>query len=400
MADELGAVLEAPEVTDAVVDDQIVDTGVDAVDAVDLAATKEETPGDWRKVPENLKTFFKTPEGKAAKDAWFERNAYKEKFPDGIKQVNELTSFLEEHGGKDGLATALGELKGKAEEFDGLMEQIESGDPAIIAALSAETVSKLGPVMADQWAKSDPEGWGAAMSGVMAATIVQNGVPMFLEKMGMLLEFGKTEDVSKMIAQLKGWAGEFAEKASAPRTNQVTGQPDRFAAREQELNQREQQAFTNEMKRDVDSFRSPLITKELDTFFKRRPNDNDAKDLAISTVRSQVIERMSADKDFQKALNALTARKDREGAIRLIKSRETSAITEIAPKVGRMIFGNPGAIQQAKPNIPTAGNPEAGFTPVDKAPAPQLIDRFRTTDVMIMRGKFILKDGKKVSWEG
>lgn len=368
--DELGAVLEAPEVIDEVVEREgEVTQEVDDA-PIEPSEAKEETQTDWRKVPPELKEFFKTPAGKAAKDAWFERNAYKEKFPEGIKQVNELTAFLDEHGGREGLTTALGELTGKAAELDGIAAKMQSGDPSLISDLvqnSPEGFAKLAPVVAQEWARVDPEGWGAAMSGVMAATINSNGVPLFLEKMGMLLEFGKVEDATAMLTQLKGWANGFAEKAAAPRTQQTNGQPDKLSQREQELNQREQQAFTNDMKRDVDSFRSPLITKELDSFFKRRPNDSEAKDLAISTVRSQVVERMAADKDFQSKLNALTARKDRDGAMRLIKSRETAAITEIAPKVGRMIFGNPGPVKvEAKP-APTPIRPkvEAKVDPRD-----------------------------------
>jgi hypothetical protein len=368
--DELGAVLEAPEVIDEAVEQQgeVTPEGEGAVETPEEA--KEETPADWRKVPAELKEFFKTPAGKAAKDAWFERNAYKEKFPEGIKQVNELTAFLDEHGGREGLTTALGELTGKAAELDGIAAKMQSGDPSLISDLvqnSPDGFAKLAPVVAQEWARVDPEGWGAAMSGVMAATIAHNQVPMFLERMGMMLEFGKVEDATAMLGKLKDWANGFAEKASAPRTQQTNGQPDKLSQREQELNQREQQAFTNDMKRDVDSFRSPLITKELDSFFKRRPNDSEAKDLAISTVRSQVVERMAADKDFQSKLNALTARKDRDGAMRLIKSRETAAITEIAPKVGRMIFGNPGPVKVEAKTAPTPIRPkvEAKVDPRD-----------------------------------
>jgi hypothetical protein len=400
MSEELGAVLEAPEVIDEVVEQEGAVTPEEGVEIEAPVEGKEETPGDWRKVPAELKEFFKTPAGKAAKDAWFERNAYKEKFPEGIKQVNELTAFLDEHGGREGLTAALGELTGKAAELDGITAKMASGDPSLVTDLPPETISKLAPVMAQQWQQADPEGWSAAMSGVMAATINSNGVPMFLEKMGMLLEFGKVDDAVAMLTQLKGWAGGFAEKAAAPRTEQKQ-QPDKFAEREQQLNQREERIFFNDIKREADeTFRTPTITKELESFFKRRPNDGDAKQLAISNVLSQVAERMKADQDYQNSLNALTSRKDRAGAIKLLKSRETAAITEIAPKVGRMIFGNPGPVAVPKTATAAAGSHQAGFTPVDKAPAPQLIDRFRTTDAMIMRGQFILKDGKKLALEG
>lgn len=399
MPEELGAVLEAPELEAPA--EEVVEQPGEATELVE-APVEGEVAGDWRKVPAELKEFFKTPAGKAAKDAWFERNAYKEKFPEGIKQVNELTAFLDEHGGRDGLTTALGELQGKAAELDAISEKIQNGDASLVNDLTPETLSKLAPVVADRWAKDDPEGWGQAMSGVMAATIQQNGIPMFLERMGLMLEVGKMDQIPAMVNQLKEWAQSFSVKAAAPRTNTTVQSNDKFTQREQQLNQREEQAFSNDMRRDVDSFRSPLIAKELDSFFKRRPNDTEAQSLAVATVRSQVIERMSNDATFQKSLNALTARKDKDGAMRLIKSRETAAIAEIAPKVGRTIFGNPGAAAAtaAKPVAGVPSKADAGFSFVDKAPKPELIDRTKTTDAMIMRGKFILKDGRKLTLEG
>jgi hypothetical protein len=356
MPEELGAVLDAPElevIADDVANEGLDGTPADVVDPSAVPEPKEEVAGDWRKVPAELKEFFKTPAGKAAKDAWFERNAYKEKFPEGIKQVNELTAFLEEHGGREGLTTTLGEMQGKAAELDALSERIANASPDLITDLPPETISKLGPVMDQQWQKSDPEGWTAHVSGVMAATIQQNGVPMFLEKMGMMLEFGKIEDATKMVGQLKEWANGFQVKAQAPKA-EVKGAPDKYAAREQELNTREQRAFEGEVEKEVESFRSTQIAKELDSFIKRRPNDTDAKELAINTVRSQVLQRLHADEGFKKSVQALLSRKDKAGAAKLIKSRETAAITEIAPKVGRTIFGNPGVPKAAEAAKPVA----------------------------------------------
>lgn len=363
MSDELGAVLDAPAVEDAVIDDvQVADDGVDPqIDPAAIVdpAGKDEPQTDWRKVPAELKEFFRTPAGKAAKDSWFERNAYKEVFPEGVKQAKEILGFLEEHGGREGLTTALGELQGKAAEFDGIMANLDKG---VLPELAPETISKVAPVIAEQWKAADPEGWSAAMSGVMAATLQSNGIPMFLERLALNLEYGKLEEVKTQVAQLKEWQGSFAAKAQAP-TQSKSVQPDaKFTEREQALNQREQQAFENDMQRSVDSFREPVIAKELDTFFKRRPNDTEAKELAISNVKSEVNKRLGADQGFQKNLNALWARKDKEGALRLIKSRESAAIAEIAPKIGRLIFGNPAA---AKTEV--AAKPVAAKVPAKTA---------------------------------
>jgi hypothetical protein len=55
---------------------------------------------------------------------------------------------------------------------------------------------------------------------------------------------------------------------------------------------------------------------------------------------------------------------------------------------------------EGKADGKTATTPEAGWLSVDKPPSPHLIDKYRTTDAMIMRGKFVLRDGKKLQVEG
>jgi hypothetical protein len=404
MADELGAVLEAPEVTSAdEVVEQVNDTPTESAQDEQPAPEQVEVKGDERVLPQWIRNLKATDPAafKEAKGVFFGHRSITDKLKDF--DLDGTKAFLEEHGGRESLASSITELRGKAEELDGISQKMANGDPSLISDLiesSPDGFAKLAPVVADHWAKADPEGWGAAMSGVMAATIQQNGVPLFLEKMGMMLEFGKTEEAVKMLNDLKGWAGSFAEKAAAPRqTARQAPQTDKLSAREQELNQREARAFNDEMRRDVDNFRDPLIAKELDSFAKRRPNDTDAKQLAMETVRSQVVDQMAKDTAFQKSLNALTARKDKEGALRLIKSREAAAIAIIAPKVGRMIFGTAGPAQTADKKPVTAQKPDAGFALVDRPPKPETIDRFRTTDAMIMRGQFILKDGRKLTLE-
>lgn len=344
--DELGAVLDTP-VDDIVVDDQAVTDDAAVVNEPILdAETKEDSATDWRKVPAELKEYFKTPGGKQAKDAWFERNAYKEIFSDGVKGAKEVVAFLEEHGGRDGLTTALGELQGKAAELDAISQKIESGDASLVSDLTPDTVSKLAPAVMDRWAKENPEGWGAAMSGVMANTLQQNGIPMFLERMGLALEFGKLEDVTKMVSQLKEWSGSFAAKAQAPA--QKTVQPDaKFTEREQQLNQREEKVFYEDVERKISAERDQVINKELESYFKRRPNDSEARELAISTLKQQMGQILLKDQTLDKSVVAFAKAKNKDGASRLMISREAATIKDLAPKIGRLIFGNPAPAKAA-----------------------------------------------------
>jgi hypothetical protein len=397
MSDELGAVLEAPEVTT----EEVVEQPSEVTETESVVETPE-VKGDERTMPAWIRNLKAADPAafKEAKATFFGKRAVDEKLKDF--DLDGVKGWLEEKGGREALEASFSELQGKAQELEEISTKLLNDPEALVAdvfEVAPDSIGRLAEAVTAQWAKADPEGWGSAMSSVMAATIQQNGIPLFLERMAMALEFGKADAVPGMIKQLQDWAGSFQAKALVQRTNTV--QPDKkFTEREQQLNQREEQAFNSEMERSVDSFRDPLIAKELDTFFKRRPNDKEAQELAASTVKAKVIERMKGDETFQKSLNALWVRKDKEGALRLIKSRETAAIAEIAPKVGRTIFGNPGAAAAPKSGeketVATGTKPEAGFSVVDKPPAPQLIDRVKTSDAMIMRGKFILKDGKKL----
>lgn len=399
MSEELGAVLESPELVEEVEQIEAPEgIAADPVEPIEGAAPVEKDNTDWRKVPAELKEFFKTPAGKGAKDAWFERNAYKELLPEGVKQAKEILGFLEEYGGKDGLTTALGELQSKASEYEALSQKIESGDASLVTDLPPETISKLGPTMNQEWAKADPEGWQASMSGVMAATLSNAQVPIFLERLGLNLEYGKLEEVKTQIAQLKEFLGSFAAKAQVTPTakpnqgKQDDGGKAAFAQEKQDF------FISKIVDKAETSFRIPTITKELESYIKRRPTDTDTRDHAISTVKAQVMERMKQDAGYQKSLTAFTSRGDEAGALKLLKSREEAAIKEIAPKVGRLIYGNPtGSKADTTTAATSATKVETGFALVDKAPKPELVDRLQTTDAMIMRGKFILKDGRKLA---
>src|SRR5580692_2379137 len=217
MADELGAVLEAPE---EVVEQEIAAPTESEALETEPVVPEVEVKGDERVMPQWIRNLKAVDPAafKEAKGIFFGKRSQDEKLKDF--DLDGTKGWLEEHGGREAIVASLGELRGKAEELDGIAEKMQSGDPSLITSLAEaapESIAKLGPVMSQEWQKVDPEGWGAAMSGVMAATIAQNGVPLFLERMSMALEFGKTEDAVKLLEQLKGLANGFAEKASAPR---------------------------------------------------------------------------------------------------------------------------------------------------------------------------------------
>jgi hypothetical protein len=345
------AVLDAPvlDATEPVVD-ETPSIESEAVPEIPESPVTEEVKGDERVLPQWIRNLKTTDPAafKEAKGIFFGKRSIDEKLKDF--DVDKTRAFLEEHGGQDGILQNLTEMRGKAEELDGVYDALKSGNAAELLKEVAETwpeaIPQLGKQAVDRWAQVDPEGWQHAMSQVMAATISQSGVPMFLERMGMMLEFGKTEEVAKAIADLKQWTGSFAQAKAPERT--ASRQPDnKLSEREQAISQRENAIFTQDVQRDVDSFRSPLITQELKDFIANAPADAEKKQLAEEKVIAEVQKRMAADKDLQKKLDGFWQRRDRDGFLRLAKSREATLIKDIAPKVGRTIYGSPKAAAPA-----------------------------------------------------
>lgn len=373
MADD--AVLDAPVLDDAVqtdVQDSVADDAVQQDDAqTDPAAVpdaQQEAEGDGRTLPQWIRNLKSTDPAayKEAKGVFFGKKSLDDELKDfDLKGVK---GWLEEVGGKDAIAQQLTELTGKASELDGINQAIQSGDPELIKEIAEahpESFSRLAQATFQEWAQRDQEGWQHAMSGVMAQTIAQSGIPMFLERMQMLLEFGKTEEVQKAITDLKTWSGSFAQTAAKPIQQQA---PKQYDQKLQELTQRESQMFQQDFSRRVEEIRTPLIAKELEPFVSRAPNDADKKELAIATIRSRVDKAVEADAKLQGDVRAFLAKRDLDGAARLIKSREAALIATIAPAVGRTIFGAPPA---PKPVAPPARTPQR-----TQASTPQRRDKF------------------------
>jgi hypothetical protein len=360
------------ELLDIPIETEVIDTPAEEtqVDDTPLEAPDDATPEpiaaadeeiDWRKVPANLREFFKTPEGKHAKEAWFERSAFKELFPN-IDEAKSLQAFLDEQGGRDGVTRTLGELKTQAEQLTSLQTTLQRDPSAVIpqiAEANPNAIPAMAPQFMQQWAKSDPEGWNRQMSATFAATINQPvtadglNIPTILNNMQMQLQYGDTASLTQSIAAVKTWLQSFGQIASAPAQPRQTTQTNELSQREQALNEREESAFIGDFKGQAESWRGTEISKELKSYFDRDPKDTEKRDLALRTVTADVKERMKADKDFQDKLNGFTSRRDAEGALRLLKSREAIAIKDIAPKVGRLMYGQAAAKPAPKSDATT-----------------------------------------------
>jgi hypothetical protein len=330
-------------------------------------AATEDVQGDMRTLPKFIKDMQATdPAGyKAAKNDWFSLKDFRERR--GDLDFNRVKSFLDENGGWDGLELSKKETAAKLQEYEGLTEAVSKGDSAVLdrmAEVNPQGAVKIIADGIDRLASMDPDTYNGKLGAIFSTTIQQQGVPQRLEKMSWNLEaIGDVIRANEQIQQIPGvvrafnalmadlgetskWAQSFGQMAQQPTQRQAPAQDEGKAQWEQEKAQWEQQQFTTAYQGEVKNWRTSAVDKELESFYAQKKDDASLQDIARQTVVSRVTERMRTDKDFQTKLMALEARRDKDGALKLIQSREKAAIAEIAPQVGRSIFGQPKAKEE------------------------------------------------------
>lgn len=364
MSDDLA--LDAPVLDD----DQIQDEPIEGEgaeerpesDATDQQQT-DDAEGDGRTVPAYIKALKDVdPERyrklkadyftkKSEIDSWESR--FKAFGDDGIKEVDAVIGLLAEHGGREGIVSTLGELSSKATELDGINAAIANGDPELvkeIAELHPESFGRLAEATINQWAQTHPEDYSRVMSGIVASTIQGSGIPMFLERMGMYLEMGKTQELAQAIQQLQQWSGSFGQ-AAAKQPAQTQPRTEQVSQREAAISQREQKIYSDNYLGKLDAQRKPMIEEALKDYIAMRPDAGGTKDRAIKAAIESVEMMLGKDQQFVRAVQAFHAKGDAEGALRLVKSRESRVIAEIAKTVGEDFYGKLAPKPAAKPAV-------------------------------------------------
>ena len=364
MADE--AVMDLPEIeapaietTTDVSDAGVPDREKTTETEIDPKAPADEAKVDGRTIPQWLRNLKKSDPGAytAAKDAYFAKVAYDERLKDF--DLDGTKAFLEEHGGRESLATALTEMQEKVGQLDTITQSVQEARPELVndmAEMAGENFPKLAVAVMQKWAQANPESYDAAISGAIAQTISGAGLPAFLNEMRLMLKYNDTTGFGESLDKLQAWAGGFSQKASVPTVPQ--GQPGQAKKGETAEDVRKQVA-ADKWRTDTTTERGSFINAELSHYAAKNP-DPDLKEIATDRISALVMKQMKEDAGYQKSLNSLTSRGDYAGAMQLFKSREGKAVKEIAPTVARKIYGSPAApaapaaskAEPAKPAVP------------------------------------------------
>lgn len=366
--------------------------GAEPVEGIEPDA--EEVAGDGRVIPQQYRDLFK--QDKTLKAMFFANREFMQQFPEGPNQAKEVMSIIAEIGGREGIDS----LKGEARELKQIDAMLANGDPQAIerfAKQSPEGFAKLAPEVMNKWYAVDPEGCNRTLCGVIANTFRSGNFETNLFLAGKMLEVGKPEEALNILKGMQEWARSFSTEASKPAAIKEKPNTD-MDRRAQELDQRESQMWTENLTRSIVAARDPMIAKELEPFIKGRQLSETKREILQEAILKRASATMNADAAFTKSWNALIARKDTDGALKLSKSKMGEILPQMVAKVAREILGSPVAKKPATAAAAQTSKGDAGWTVVSKPPAPSEIHP-STTFEQRFEGKFILKDGRKVVYQ-
>src|ERR1700735_1589135 len=131
MADELGAVLEAPELEAPA--EEVVEQPGEVIEGDPSASVEKEVEvkGDERTMPAWIRNLKATDPAafKAAKADFFGKRSLDEKLKDF--DLDGVKGWLEEKGGREALEASFSELQGKASELEDISSKLIN-DPAAL----------------------------------------------------------------------------------------------------------------------------------------------------------------------------------------------------------------------------------------------------------------------------
>jgi len=358
---------------------------------------------DGREIPKWIRGLKETdPEQfKKAKADFFDLRDRRGLHPT-VKAAREEHELLASAGGAQGITA----LREDAQFFKTAAQQFLKGDPAFVKDLFEEDPIAAAmhiPHMIEAYKTHDLEGYKSTIAQIWKNEFSQ---VHFGENLGVLRDMiasGNKEDALGLLSAFERWQKSIltvAEKAEDPRVKRL------LTERQQRIDS-EQQAERAEFHKN---YRSETInavveagSKVFDSFFKNRKIDpTDRIDLLRDAFR---IANANVEKDeaFKKQRDGHLDAGNAAAAKRLTEARYARELPEAVKRVARRYGLVAGP---AKPSTETPGKPPqsgqrpgpTGFIAVNQRPDPTEIDRDRTTNDMILSGRAVLKNGRKVDW--
>jgi hypothetical protein len=358
---------------------------------------------DSQKAISHLKELKKTdPEmAQAFKAAWFDAQALRKEFPEGLKSIRETMSQLEQFGG----AERLPEIAEQAQEMSRIDELYDSADPEFIDGMiesNPESFAALMPVAIEKWKAQNFDAYASIVAKDVLASFDSSGVRTAIE---MLSRASKDNPaIAEEVKTLIGfYNGLYEQSQKQPEKKDAAQKPDAAAQREQEFQQRETSLRAKEWDSSRSEAHRSLFNSEMSKLMQGKSQPSDAQRAAIGELYMSRMQRAASDVKHRETVDRFLAANDQEGYKRYMAGFYRRTLPgALSSAIDAIVGRSKAAAPAAKANPPAAKAPVGkggdNFVPAQR-PATNEVDFKLTTRDMFYKGKrAILKNGKQISW--
>ena len=421
MPDE--ALMDAPLDDVAVDDAQIYDSGADPGSSEDPAQTETDTQTQDDSAPVisdangQLKLSEKTraeldrikaDNPKLARElraAVFDRHLLLSKIPGGVKEALATIEAYEAEGGSE----AVQQIKEELGQWKDVDAEFQAGDGRFAARLAEsnpEAFTKLAPSVLNKFSEIAPEAFSHHISKIFAQDMANNDViltmRLFQREIAALPEESRAP-VQQLWQQLASYVDRINKHAQTP-PKQEAKTAAANPAGNSELEQREQ-AITL---REFGSERSRVLSSVTDSEFKKNLGGRKASETQISAIRELYETRLDkilrADTAHTSKVDRFLAAKDKAGyAKHMAAIYRAKAPLAMEQAFKAVMPGKPGPVVKPATKSVTANvqtDETTGWTRVAAKPASSEIAHWKMTTKMLKEGKYILRNGKQVIFNG
>jgi hypothetical protein len=350
------SLVEEPIGSEEISGDQgAVDESGEAPQAEQQPAEQQENEGDGRVLNPELRSHLKQLKAvnpkleKAIRGTFFALNSFKQAFPGGVQEAQQFKTELEAFGGFDGIKS-IQESSSKLQEIDG---KLEKGDPSVVDGLSemlpVEAYPAITGKLLDTFGAKDAEGYQRMMSGIIANTFEQSGVPFHLQRIADFIQFGKTDEALKLLDQVGKWAGGFRDIANTkPQPKPVDPNAEKFQQEREQLEQEKTKMFTQSVSTELGSWSSSRVTELAGPYLKGRNLNADQKQALESKVLGKVRAAQMGNKEFAANFQKYYSAKDKDGLLKFVKADADKLLPNAVKDSFRVLFSDFGAKPQPK----------------------------------------------------
>ena len=370
------------------------------------AGGTEET-ADGRLIPAHIRALKETnPQAYAkAKGDFFDLRDRRKLHPT-VNAAREEHELVRDLGGQEGVAR----MREDSQFFQSAARQFIEGSPDFVKDLWDEDPIAAAlhvPTMLEHFQQKDRDGYNTTICREWVKELKAQNFSNVVEDLIGMIQTGKKEDAVTIAQSFKKWHDSIlgiAQKAEDPRVKSLLAERQQ---RQRESVNSEKEAFLKSYRTDAFNDLTADAEKAFDSFFRGRKIDpSDRTDLLRDVLKLANLE-VEKDADFKKQRDSHLQSNNAEAARRLLRSRFAKEIENSVKRVARRYGlisgqaapkpsqGQPGAPKGAPGQRPAAS---VGFTAVNQRPEPEEINRDRTTNDMIISGRAVLRDGRKVSW--